>query len=92
MIFFFEEKNKNKKMYRKVKTKKLIPTLPYPTLTDPTGYRLLVAGKVQYIMYSTRFDRWVVGKGTVSWVGKVVEKWVVGNFDPSSILFYYRPI
>lgn len=78
---FLEKKriNKRMKMYRKVKTKKIIPTLPYPTLTDPTGYRLQVAGKVQYGMYSTRFN---TVDGSVRYsklVGKVVEKWVVGN-------------
>lgn len=57
-------------MYRKGKKNQYLP-FPYPTLSDPTGcmlqaacYRLLVVGKVQYSMYSTRFDRWV---GKVSW-------------------------
>lgn len=45
-------------MYRNGKKNQYLP-FPYPTLSDPTGYRLLVVGKVQYSMYSTRFDRWV---------------------------------
>lgn len=47
-------------MYRKGKKINTYPspTLPYLT-QQATGYRLLVVGKVQYSMYSTRFDRWV---------------------------------
>lgn len=64
------------------------PTLPYLT-QQATGYRLLVVGKVQYSMYSTRFDRWVGKVGKL--VGKVVENGLLGIF-PLEHSFYYRPI
>lgn len=75
-------------MYRKGKKNQYLP-FPYPTLSDPTGYRLQVVGKVQYSMYSTRFDRWVGKVGKL--VGKVVENGLLGIF-PLEHSFYYRPI
>lgn len=48
-----------------------------------------MVGKVQYSMYSTRFDRWVGKVGKL--VGKVVENGLLGIF-PLEHSFYYRPI
>lgn len=80
LLIFFSKKKKKKriKMYRNGKKNQYLP-FPYPTLSDPTGYRLLVVGKVQYSMYSTRFDRWV-GKVGSKLVGKVVENGLLGIF------------